>query len=518
MAGPWYVDPENGLTTNDGLSPGTPWQLIPGQTGATSQTGYAVVAGDIINIKNGTRSSRGRIIFPANNLTYRGYGLAQNTLKLRLPGKNPRDTIITTVVRVEGQHEGLWTLYEPTETNTILVYSTRNGCVVEDVEIIAPSSTSPISMGTSTSTAIGATLKRSRVLSSAFTGITAYTRQITIEDVEIKNIPGDALVIAASSSNSYRAGYPDILRRLSIIEPGTDVGLGVGDAIQTEADSSRFESSLYIEGLYIEKSSEVKQALIFTDILGGLTLKQFHIRSVPDGHAQIMFSGIGGNFLIKDGYIKDGCAGNAVFRYGGLMGIETNTQLTIQNIVVDAPTNTGFFNLGASTDIATVDGAIYIEHCVMAGVNLQNLSYTAAISTHPGANITIGPNASLTARNNCITTSGAPLFRLPTGDANSPKWVFKNNATTNNTFAIGSTIYTSLTEFEAVHNGASNNINSVELLNSNFRPKLNSNLLSAGMFIRVETDIEKKQRQNPPCIGAYEYIPERATAPTRGVR
>lgn len=504
MAGPWFVDPEGGSLTNNGLSTTTPWLLIPGQTGASAQTGYGVVAGDTINVKNGTSSSAGRLIFPANNLTYRGYGVASNVLTLTLPARDPANTIQKAVAREWGAHEGMWTLDEPAETNSVVVFSTRSGCTVEDVNVAAPLSEAPISAGTSTSTAIGCTIRRSRVAGGDGSGITAYSRQITVEDCEIGYINDDALTLGASVSNGYRAGYADVIRRVSIIEPGMDTVSAIGDAIQTFAASDRFESSLLIEDLYVYKTSAVKQSMVFTDVLGGLTLRRFHIASVPDGQAQILFSGIGGAFVVRDGYIRDGCAGNAAFRYAGSMGIETGATLAISNVLVDADENSGFFTVGGSTNAATIDGAITIAQCTMAGVNAQALSFSGSISIHPGSLITIGANCSLAAKNNCITTTGQPAFRLPTGGGNDARWQITKNATGAATFAIGSTAYATAALFEAAHSGATGTVAGDPLLSDGFRPMPASPLLGAGVHVTYRRDIEGKQRPNPPSIGAYD--------------
>lgn len=509
----YYVDPEQGNDANNGTSTSTPWRLIPGQTGAN-----AVTAGDTINVKNGTRSSNGRIIFTANDLTYRGYGLASNILKLKLPAKNPSNIVIQTTCREVGVHEGMWTLYEPTETNTIITFSTRSGCVVEDVEVIAPQSSTAISMGFSTSTAIGVTLRRSKVVGAAATGIGAYSRQVLIEDCEVGYTLDDAITIGASVENGYRTGYADIVRRVSVLEPGMDETAAIGDALQTFASSSRFESSLLIEDFYVYKPNAVKQAIVISDVLGGFLLQRFHFSSTDRGHAQILFSGIGSTAVVRDGYIEKGCAANAVVRYAGSQGIETGATLTIQNIVVNAPQNSGFFTWGGSENVATVDGVVTITNCTLLGTNTQNLSFSGGISSHPGANITIGANASIVAKNNCIISTGQPLYRLPTGGANNAKWLIQNNATNGGTFAIGSTSYTTLTSFEAAHSAATNNIDSDPLLSSIFRPKVNSPLIETGVFTKYETDLEGVQRNNPPSIGAYEYIAERADAGTRGVR
>jgi len=129
----YYVDPENGNDAADGLSESTPWKLIPGQTGAN-----AVLAGDTINVKNGT-TSRLRVIAPANNLTYRGYGKASNRLSFFISANATKQQ--RTVFREQGVHEGMWTLDGSDDPASVGVtgyftFFTRSGCVLEDCEII----------------------------------------------------------------------------------------------------------------------------------------------------------------------------------------------------------------------------------------------------------------------------------------------------------------------------------------------------------------------------------------------
>ncbi len=67
----------NLIGSNSGAGTETdPWFTVPGLTGAN-----AVTAGDIINVRNGTVNP-GRLVLTANNLTYRGYGVASNVLVL----------------------------------------------------------------------------------------------------------------------------------------------------------------------------------------------------------------------------------------------------------------------------------------------------------------------------------------------------------------------------------------------------------------------------------------------------
>lgn len=63
-----------------------------------------------------------------------------------------------------------------------------------------------------------------------------------------------------------------------------------------------------------------------------------------------------------------------------------------------------------------------------------------------------------------------------------------------------------------------NDVTSNPQFNSYFIPKSTSPLIETGLFVANGLDLNRKVKNNPPSIGAYEFIAERATAPTRGIR
>lgn len=65
--------------------------------------------------------------------------------------------------------------------------------------------------------------------------------------------------------------------------------------------------------------------------------------------------------------------------------------------------------------------------------------------------------------------------------------------------------------------GANDVITNVKT-NLQLMPLVESSIINNGTFIANNMDNNGVLRHNPPTMGAYEYIPERATAPTRGVR
>lgn len=508
MAGPWFVDPETGLTTNNGLSVDTPWKLIPGQTGATSQTGYGVVAGDVINIKNGTTASSGVIAFPANNLTYRGYGLAKNTLQLILPDpKDPSRVIHTTVVREAGVHEGMWKLVDSTLTGSGIGFTTRSGCVLEDAYVECTNSASPISIGNSASTAVGATIRRCFIKNSASLGIEVNSNQVTFEDLRLENISDDGIVLQATVANGYRAGYKDTLSRICIIEPGTDTVGSTGDAIQITATTDRYESYTSITDLYVKKSNPTKQAITFQDALAGVKISRFHFDSVPSGTAQILCSGLRGTAIIEKGYCNDGQVGNGFVRYAGSQGITSTGELIIQHNILDVLSHNGLFYWGGSTDAATIDGSVIIRNNYIKGINTQRLSFSATVSCDSGALITLGAGCSWIVENNVFDVAGAPIVRLPSGGANDARWVFRNNAVkAGGKYFIGTTEYASIADFQTAHNAATNNFESDFDVRADFKIRAGSDLIEAGRHSEYRTDFLGNQLWNPPSVGAIEYV------------
>lgn len=507
----WWVDPESGSLTNNGTSPESPWRIIPGQTGANLQTGYSVSPGDTINVRNGTVSTQ-RLVIPFDNLTYRGYGTAHNKLKLKLPTRGGAEKYETTVVRETGVHEGMWVLYGPSATDSgFLTYFTRSGCAVEDCHVIAPNCPTAISLGPSSSAAVGATLRRSRVSGAAGSGAVAYTRGLLIEDVAFEDIGEDGILLGATAANGFRANTRDVIRRICIERVGTDEVSGVGDAIQTLASSDRFESSLHISQIYVYKPSAVKQAFVFADVLGGLVLEDFLVESSDEGQAQILFNGVGSTAIVRCGTIIGGCANNAAVRLSGTQGIETGSLLLVTGIVVRAPRNAGLFTIGGSESACTVNGRIVIANNSIDGQNEQNLSFSAGISIHPGALVTLGASASLLAVNNIINCKGRPAVRLPVGAANDSRWEIRSNQSENGTFgAIGATSYATPADFEAAHAPAQGNMALPEGGYTAGLP-VPTSLAAAGAYVQGVRLQNGRMRPGYCPVGAYQAVLPRGT-------
>jgi hypothetical protein len=520
MAGPWFVDPENGLTTNDGLSTSTPWKLIPGQTGASAQTGYGVVAGDTINIRNGTTADTagGRVILPANNLTYRGYGLASNVLELRLPLPwRPVLAYVRKVAREWGAHEGMWRIDATGITDQgPLNYTTRTGCVVEDVLIEnARATTAAVVIGTSAQAQVGATMRRSCV-KNAVMAFSVYRPDTTLEDILIDGCEDDGLTINTTASQSLHADRFFTGRRLSILNCGRDTVSALGDAIQMTSSSTGWAGTLNLSDIYIDKPSGVKQGIMLGLLNGAAKIDRFYFEGQQAGAIQIGLTGTGasGNLLIRNGVVRvDDLSGNAFVRLvSGAMA--EGSIIEIRNAMLLTQAYAGLFHWGGG--VGTIAGKVYIRNCTAIGVAGNGLSYSGAVSAQTTQ--TLDAAAELVCENNVFVGASPVAFRLPSDGLNDARWKFRNNSVygATNVGYVGAegfgTAYATVADFEAAHDAATDNTGADPLLTATYRPKAGSPLLGAGTHLGYTRDINRRQRPNPPSIGAYDAATLRTPA------
>ena len=505
MAGPWFVDPENGLTTNNGLTVATPWQLIPGQTGATSQTGYGVTTGDVINIRNGTTANAAgdRIVLPANDLTYRGYGVADNVLILTLPKGN--GTFSKRVVREAGVHEGMWRIDATAITSAgPLNFSTRTGCVIEDLFIENALATSAaVIIGTSSQAQIGATLRRCKV-ANAVQGISVYRPDTLLEDVLIDGCDNDGLNINTTATQSLHSGRFFRGKNLSILNCGRDTVAGIGDAIQMTSTSTGWAGNLEIANLYIYKLSAVKQGVMFGLINGVVKVQGAYMDGGAAGRVSFGVTGTGANgavtfrncvFSVTD------AGGNAIVRIAS-GALASGSTITLDSLLVLCSTYGGLFQWGGG--IGTVAGKVYVRNCTAIGVAGNGLSYSAAVSG--GTPETLDAAAELVCENNVFIGASPVAMRVPNGGLNDARWIFRNNYVSGAT-AVGAenlNTYSTVAAFQTAHSSATVNGSGDPLLTSDYKPTATSPLVSTGKHFGYRRDIEGKQRPNPPSIGAYD--------------
>lgn len=508
MAGPYYVDPENGSDAADGLSTSTPWRTIPGQSGANVVAAGTAGNPTIINIKNGTTTTA-RIVVPQNYLLYRGYGLADNVLEIPLPSEHDPSIVNTVrVVREEGVHEGMWTLTDPALANSLLAFFTRTDTVVEDAYIIGGSATTQlVSVASSSQTGGPATLRRSWLRESGGAGIEINLLNMTMEYVRVEDIDDDGIVFSAQAANGSRSGSVDTCTAIAIINAGRDTVSAIGDALQTTPNGAVYSGKLTVDRLYIDKTSSVKQALQINDASAGITIQNFHIRSAATGNAGISCAYVQGLMKVRNGYVSGGCADNPFVRITAQSSVYTAAagSVRVANVVVEAD-GAGLFS-AAYGSAGTFDGTAILENCTYTGACTGALSYSGAVSGG-STTVTYGAGALITMRNNALEASGstAPIVFIP---ENTPsKFVVKNNAVpTTGAYKILSTDYASLALFEAALSSATGNVSSSDfMLGADSRPLEGSPLIETGLHSSYGTDATGAARWNPPSIGAYEAL------------
>jgi hypothetical protein len=506
MAGPWFVDPDNGLTTNNGLSESTPWKLIPGQTDASAQTGYGVVAGDTINIKNGTTTAA-QIVLPANSLTYRGYGVAANVLELTLP--KGVGTVVRRVVREAGAHEGMWRIDAAAiSAQGPINYTTRTGCVIEDVHVDNAMATSvAIAIGTSAQSQVGATLRRSKV-SNSVKAISVFRPDTVIEDVLIDGCDDDGLTIGTTATQSLHDGRFLRGRRLSLLNCGRDTVSAIGDAIQMTSTSTGWAGTLELSDIYVYKPSAVKQGIMLGLLNGVAKIERFYFDGVSAGSVQVGIAGTGasGALTVKHGVVRyNNQPDNAFVRLVGGALAEGST-ITVDNVLLVCGTYAGLFHWGGGG--GTVAGKVYVRNCTAIGVADNGLSYRGAVSGQTTQ--TLDAAAELVCENNVFVGASPVALRLPTGGLNDARWIFRNNSVYGaaNVGYVGAdgfgTAYAAVAAFEAAHDAATDNLDSDPQLTATHRPRAGSPLIGAGTHLGYTRDIDRKQRPNPPSIGAYD--------------
>ena len=85
-------------------------------------------------------------------------------------------------------------------------------------------------------------------------------------------------------------------------------------------------------------------------------------------------------------------------------------------------------------------------------------------------------------------------------------------------FTIGGVLYDTYAEYQTATSQDLASITDNPVLDYYSRPRSTSPLLGIGTFISQLGDMDGRLRNNPPSIGAYEYVAERGDAGTRGSR
>lgn len=501
----YWVNRSTGSDSGTG-SESDPWYTIPGMTG-----GNSVTAGDTINVANGHRYP-GRLALTANNLTYRGYGVASNVLMLQIPHwLLPDVLIVKRVCRQAGTHEGMWIVDALGETSQGAInYSTRTGCVIEDACVInATSMSSAVSIGTSAQAQIGATIRRCLV-DGAVVGISCYRPNTLIEDTAVRNTSDDGITIGTGASQSFHAGNTVTLRRVSLQNNGFDTASAVGDAVQL-FNSTGFQGTMRLEQSLIQREAQIKQGVMLGALSGVVEILGCHfdgqgVGSTQIGVAEMTATGV---LRVKRNYWQGSTSnGNPLVRMAAGESGSTGTMadgatILMENNVADFDAYGGLFSWG-SASTGTLAGDVTVRNNTCRGVADNGLSWSAAVGAQTAG--TVGATASMTVENNAFIGASPVVFRMPASGENDARWVFRGNridgaAAACVVGASAGTSYATVAEFEAAHSYASVNSEGECQVTNRLTPKPGSPLLDGGYDAGSRRDIRRLQSRRH--VGAY---------------
>jgi hypothetical protein len=387
--------------------------------------------------------------------------------------------------------------------STVIDTSVRINVTLEDLDVLGNASQTSrvIALAGSTQNSTGLTLRRFQISGAPQGAITAYANNVTIEWGRILSPTADAILLSASAANGYKSGALDTVRYIEFVEPG--IGGVIGDAIQTIPSANLFQGGLQINDIYVTKAAPIKQALVLSDATGGFIVERFLFESVPGGHVQIGVETLRGSLTIRNGYVREGGASNALVRFVTSSGIaaDTGSKLVIRNVVHVAAQSAGLFTAASVSSAATADGAVEIENCISMAANTQGLSFSGAVSFSPGALLTWGSNASCKVRNNLLAAGAQPAVRLPAGTANNAAWRVDGNCAPGGTYTVGATSYPDLATFQAAHSAATGNLDTDPQITAAGTPMPGSPLLNQGADLGPRRDIRGFQGRK--FIGAY---------------
>ena len=507
----YYVNASTGNDANAG-SEAAPWLLIPGQTGANT-----VAAGSVIRIRTGLDySAGGRIIPPANNITYEGYGLADNVLTLTDLPLGPR-----RVVRTPGIDEGMWILnnapYAAALPGMISTLS-RSDTIIADLSCdvgdgaLAGATSSGIIFGSSGSTASGATLKRSWIRNAGYC-VTGFTPGIAIDECRLERSASDCALFSGAAATSYRTGSFDSITNTEIIDPGWDEVWAIGDGFQT---TTQYKATLKLANIYMQKPSAAKQAFVVCDATGGVEMSDILIDALGTGNNQVNFTSVLGSIRVKRLTQRNALAGsgNPAIRVlgdpGVLIVMGTGSKLDISDWRIEGAVCERIFSWNASTASGnTVDGVVSIRNVYAEGAGSATpLSMSALFSMTETAQVAVNANAQCHVESvtlNCVPN--VPIVRFPTGSAADARFTFHNSRVPVGDYYIGATQYANLAAIEVAKTGMQTNVifDAADSFGDADGPlAIGSALLGAGTYLGHRRDINGILRPNPPSIGAYD--------------
>ena len=479
-----------------------PWLTVPGLTGAN-----AVTAGDIINVRNGTVNT-GRLVLPANDLTYRGYGMADNVLLMEIPyWLAPHVLRQVRVVREPGVHEGMWIVDGTGQTSQgILNFGARTGCVIEDICITnSLESSAAVSIGASSQANVGATMRRFAVLGGK-QGIANYRPDTLLEDGVVRDTLDDGVVIGTGATQNYHVGRFNILRRLNLIDNGTDSTSAIGDALQLY-NSNGYQGTLTFQQSMVRRNSAVKQGFMMASVAGSVDVECVHWDGQVSGSVQIGIESVqaGGVVRVRRNYWRQVASnGNPYVRLvDGSNPFEDGALIVVEDSIVDAQTHAGLFSLGPF--LQPISGDVIVRNNTVFGVADSGLSWSTVIGAQTGG--TLAATCSMTIENNLILGASPVAIRLPTGQQNDARWIVRGNhvhgaqaAAYFGAAGFGQS-YTDIAAFEAAHSYATDNSEGDPMVTAQGVPLPGSPLLTQGVDLGPRRDIRGHQSRR--FVGAF---------------
>lgn len=465
-----WVDPVGGLDTNPGTL-AQPWQRVPGQAGAN-----AVSNQTIINVKNGVQNSFGALTVNANNLTYRGYGVAGNVLNLTLPDETDPSVLLTVpVVREPGVHEGMWILnMAGVATRCFDDPNTRFGLVLEDMNIIADPliAQTTCRMGNQsavTPTQTGVVMRRCRIYGSGEVGLVLAKKNNTIEECKVQYSVDDCVTLRTNTENNMMNGGLTTFERMEIRSPnkrpdGSTPG-ALGDCFQNllSQEDPRNETGLSFWQCYFYKEDGAKQTMVFHDAWAGCAVETFNYDGPNNGRHMNLYTRLRGPLMWRNGWVAAETSELAFARYTvneqvSIPAAMTATASVTLEDVYCVEQKGGVIDIYDNGFAATFDGHLVVRGCSILGNVSGTQDSDAAYSMDAGAGV-LAPTFNFRVLGCLANTGGTrPATAMEAGTANDKRFTYlRNDFNDAAQFKIGTTFYSTVAQFEAAHSGASNN-------------------------------------------------------------
>ncbi len=484
----YYIDPDNGSdVTGDGTE-ANPYRKGPSQSGAVVPNAL----GNTYLFKRGTVMSEpldstftGNAANEGQRVTYGAYGNADNPPRIDVAGAAAYCIRVQNKDYVSVQD---FDLYNATNTGLQVLNNITRACNrfratrvrAYDCAFDGVSMTHPVSAsGLSPSAAVGVVFDQCEGHRNGQHGVAvvAYASRAVL-----KNCYSTGNSLTSSGWGVYQGGF-------GVTYNGTSGWTISGDVksrtVPTSAKPYGVLSGNTTNGVYFlaENAGTPTTPGVGEWGYSGTTVYvnlgviasgyAIHVIFQPNTDAIIMDSR-GDSHLLFDAVgvgLDRGVYGGQILRCSGYDNLGSAVQVNqASDIIVD-----GVLGVGnrEAVYMSSIDG-----DCSVSGVTSDDLTYGVRTER-----VSVG--ATLGIKNNLLLPSTAILL-----------------ATNNGTVTTDYNAYTG--SLSGVSTGA-NDVTSDPLLTDTYKPRQGSPLLGGGTHLGYTRDIERKQRPNPPSIGAYDY-------------